>query len=171
MNLHIFLHWFLVLAVCYLALNFRLHLTLLHDVYKCVNKNEKKKKRWRFCVHYACLQWNKNKYRDHKYHHSGGEVPMKKRIFLKKVREFNRAPSDTRSARFAFLLVCASKRTNTHVCIDVRLRVCARNTHTNRWTWIHVCVLSLCRSNRIDFSYSHSPFTRFGHYVTIVCVY
>ena len=30
------------MAICYLASNFRLHLTLLHDVYECVNKNEKK---------------------------------------------------------------------------------------------------------------------------------
>lgn len=75
----------------------------------------------------CCLQWNKSKYRDHKYQHLVWSTSQRC-TFIRKVRKYETAPPfdsiDRPNARFAFLLVYDGANGICYAIVRLRLRWC-----------------------------------------------
>lgn len=75
-----------------------------------------------------CLQWNKNKYRDHKYQHLVWSA-VKRCAFIEKVRNWNRAPRPIQTAakcsQRVFIGLCIrANRVRMRTNVRLRLRWC-----------------------------------------------
>lgn len=100
-------------------------------MYMSMCEEEREKRRWRFGVHYACLPWNKNKYRDHKYQHSGGEVPMKMRFFFSEKGERIKPRPLRHSIGSIRVFIGLCIETNEHTRMHGCASACLRSLHTH----------------------------------------
>lgn len=153
MNLHLFLDWFRVLVP---GFDFSFTYHILNDVCVRTRIEIKQEKTMKILCSLCCLQWNKNKYRDHKYQHS--VLKYLWRCVLKRWTNETAPPRHSIGSIRVFIGLCIRTNKHTRVCVILCVCVCV-HWCTHGWASnTRLCFISVTKHS-IDFSRSHSPFT------------